>query len=92
MWSHICLYAPLSSGSSISVDSASVMQALWSKGIELDNYPPVYAMFVLVIINAMMNLKQFGSLVLICVETNWAGSWFTVVVLGCRSLVLEQDI
>ena len=31
-------------------------------------------MFLLGIINAMMNLKQFGLLVLICVETNWPGS------------------
>ena len=48
-------------------------------------------MFVLVIINAMMNLKQFGPLVLICVETNWTGSRFTMAVLGCRSLVLVMN-
>ena len=62
------------SGSGISVDSAPAMQALRSKGMELDHHPPIRAMFVLVIINAMMNLKQFGPLVLVCVETNWAGS------------------
>ena len=36
----------------------------------------------------MMNLKQFGPLVPICVETNWPGSWFAIAVLGCRSLAL----
>ena len=45
-------------------------------------------MFVLVIINAMMNLKQFGLVVLICVETNWPGSRFARAVLGCRSPLL----
>ena len=44
------------------------------KGIESDGHSSIHAMFVLVIINAMMNLKQFGPLVLICVETNWPGS------------------
>ena len=33
-----------------------------------------FTMFVLGIINAMMNLKQFGPLVLIYVETNWPSS------------------
>ena len=54
--------------SGISVDSAPAMQALWSKGIELDSHPPIHTMFLLVIINAMMNLKQLA----LCVETNWA--------------------
>ena len=36
----------------------------------------------------MMNLKQFGHLVLIRVETNWPGSSFAMAILGCRSLVL----
>ena len=48
-------------------------------------------MFVLVIINVMMNLKQFVPLVLICVETNWPGSWFAMAILGCRSLVLINN-
>ena len=30
----------------------------------------------------------YMPLVLICVENNWAGSWFTMAVLGCRLLVL----
>ena len=38
------------------------------KCIELDCHSSIYTMFVLGIINAMMNLKQFGPLVLICVE------------------------
>ena len=42
--------------------------------IESDSYSSIYAMFLLGIINAMMNLKQFGPLALICVETNWPGS------------------
>ena len=58
------------------------------KGIESDSHSSILIMFVLVIINAMMNLKQFGPLVLICVETNWPGSSFAMAVLGCRSLVL----
>ena len=48
-------------------------------------------MFVLVIINAMMNLKQFGLVVLICVETNWPGSRFARAVLGCRSPLLVNN-
>ena len=44
------------------------------KGIESDCHSSIHKMFVLVIINAMMNLKQFGPLVLICVETIWPGS------------------
>ena len=46
---------------------------------------------MLVIINAMMNLKQFGPLLLICVETNWPGSSFAMAILGCRSLVLVNN-
>ena len=42
-------------------------------------------MFVLGIINAMMEFKQFCPLVLICVETNWSGTvvdsqWLYLVV------------
>ena len=40
-------------------------------------------MFVLGIINAMMNLKQFDPLILICVETNWLGrdlQWLYLVI------------
>ena len=44
------------------------------KGIESGSHSSIHTMFVLVIINAMMNLKQFGLVVLICVETNWPGS------------------
>ena len=71
---YVCmLYS--SSGSGISVDAAPAMQlGLISKGIKLDHHPPIHTTFVLVIINAMMNLKQFGPLVLVCVETNWPGS------------------
>ena len=63
-----------SSGSGISVDSAPAIQALWSKGIESDSHLSIHTMFVLVIINAMMNLKQFDLLILICVEIKWPGS------------------
>ena len=38
--------------------------------IESDSYSSIYTMFLLGIINAVMNLKQFGPLVLIRVETN----------------------
>ena len=58
---YICVYAPLI------VDSALALQALWLTRIEWDSYSFVYTMFVLGIINAMMNLKQFGPLVVICV-------------------------
>ena len=77
-----------SSVSGISVDCAPAMQALWSKGIESDSHLSIHTMYVLIIINAMMNLKLFGPLVLIGIEINWPGSWFTMAVLGCRSLVL----
>ena len=43
-------------------------------GIESDSDSSIHTMFVLVIVNAMMNLKQFGPLVLVFVETNWPGS------------------
>ena len=55
-----------SSGYGISVDSVP--------GIELDSHSSVHTIFVLVIINAMINLKQLGPVVLICVEINWVGS------------------
>ena len=77
-----------SSVSGISVDCVPAMQALWSKGIESDGHSSIHTMYVLVIINAMMNLKQFDPLVLIGIEINWPGSWFAMAILGCRSLVL----
>ena len=58
------------------------------KGIESDSHSSIHTMLVLVIINVMMNLKPFGPLVLIYVETNWPGSCFTMAILKCRSLVL----
>ena len=39
-------------------------------------------------VNAMVNLNNYTSMILICVETNWPGSWFEMVVLGCRSFML----
>ena len=44
------------------------------KGIKSDSNSSIHTMFVLIIIDAMMTLKRFGPLVLICVETNWPGS------------------
>ena len=44
------------------------------KGTESDSHLSIYAMFLLGIINVMMNSKQFGPLFLICIETNWPGS------------------
>ena len=49
-------------------------------------------MFVLGITNAMINLKQFGPLVLICVETNWPGSWLAMAVHGCRLIVINNQV
>ena len=63
-----------SSESGVSVDSAPAIQAYDVKGIESDSHSSIHTMFVLVIIKAMMNLKQFGPLVLICIENNWPGS------------------
>ena len=63
-----------SSGAGISVDSAPAMQAYGVRCIESDSHLTIYTMFVLGIINAMMNVKQFGLLVLICVETQWPGT------------------
>ena len=62
------------SGAVISVDSAPAMQAYGVRCIESDSYSSIYTMFVLGIINAMMNVKQFVLLVLICVETQWPGT------------------
>ena len=52
-------------------------------------------MFVLFIINAMMNLKQFGPQVLICVETNWADTYIVdlqwlYLVVGHLCLIYSQ--
>ena len=41
------------------------------KGIESDGLSSIHIMSMLIIINAMMNLKQFGPVAL---ETNWPGS------------------
>ena len=72
---NICFYVPLLIlVSGISVDSAPVCRPYDLKGIESGSHSSIHTMFVLVIINAMMNLKQFGLVVLICVETNWPGS------------------
>ena len=72
----ICLFAPLIIlVSGISVDSLLQQYRPYDlKGIESGSHSSIHTMFVLVIINAMMNLKQFGLVVLICVETNWPGS------------------
>ena len=64
---NIYVYAPLILGAIISVDSALALQACDVTCIESDSYCFVYTMFLLGIINAMMNLKQFGPLVVICV-------------------------
>ena len=77
-----CVYAPLI------IRGWYLSRPYDVKCIESDSHLSIYTMFVLRIINAMMNLKQFGPLVLICLETNWPGSWFAMAVLGCRSHVL----
>ena len=74
------------SESGISVDSAPAMQALWSKGIELGSHPQYFVCHY----QCYDEFKAIGPLLLICVETNWAGSWFAMAVLGCRSLVLVK--
>ena len=63
-----------SSGTGISIDSAPAMQAYGVRCIESDGHSSIYTMLVLAIINAMMNVKQFGLLVLICIETQWPGT------------------
>ena len=59
-------------GAGISVDSAPTLSRPCDiTCIESDSYSFIYTMFLLGIINdAMMNLKQFGPLVLIFVETS----------------------
>ena len=57
---NICVYAPFILGAGISVDSACDI-----KCIESDSYSSIYTMFLLAIINAMMNLKQLSPLVII---------------------------
>ena len=44
------------------------------KCIEFDSHSYISTKFMLGIISAMINLKQFGPLVLNFVETNWPGS------------------
>ena len=65
---NICLYGPLI------ILVSGICRPYNLKGIESGSHSLIHTMFVLVIINAMMNLKQFGLVVLICVETNWPGS------------------
>ena len=76
-----------SSGSGIWGDYAPAMQALWSKGILSDSHPSIHTMFVPVIINAITNLKQFGPRVVMCVESNWPGSWFAMAILDCSNSI-----
>ena len=38
------------------------------------SHSAIYIIFVLGTINAMMNIKQFIPIVLICAETKWPGS------------------
>ena len=66
---NICIYAPFILGAGISVDSAPALycRPCNIKCIELDSHSSIYTMFLLGIINAMMNLKQFGRLVVICI-------------------------
>ena len=72
---NICVYAPLIRGWYLSrLCSSNAGLNYDVKCIESDSHSSIYTMFVLDTINAMMNLKQIGPLVLICVETNWAGS------------------
>ena len=50
-----------------------------------DSQLAIYTIFVLgTIINAMVNLKQSSTIVLICVETNWLCSEFAMVLLDYR--------
>ena len=85
------MYMLHSSGAGISVDYALAMQVLWCRIYRISQ-SSIYTEFVLGIINATMNLKQYGPLTLICVETNQPDSWFKMAVLGCRSLVLVSII
>ena len=71
---NICVYAPLILRAGISVDSVPALRPCDVTCIESDSYSSIYMMFLLGITNAMMNLKQFGPLFLICVESNWPGS------------------
>ena len=57
-----------SSEPGISVDYAPAMQAL--QCIESDSHSSVNKMFVLGIINSMMNIKRLGLTVVICIEIN----------------------
>ena len=77
---NICVYAPLILGPDISVDSAPALQALKCNMYRIRQ---LLFYFLLGIINAMMNLKQFGPTVFIRVETILPGSdsqWLYLVV------------
>ena len=69
---NICVYAPLMLWAGISVDSALALQALQCNMYRIRQLL-FYFLDLLGMINAM-NLKQFGPIVLIHVETNWPGS------------------
>ena len=56
-----------SSGAGISVDYAPATRPYDVKCIESDSHSSIYTIFVLGIINAMINLKQFGPPVWICI-------------------------
>ena len=67
------------SGAGISVGPAPAMQTLWCEYIESDGY----------LYNLCTGYYQCydelkTTIVLICVETKWPGSLFTMAVLGCR--------
>ena len=64
---NICVYAPFILGAGISVDSLQHYRPCDVTCIESDDHSSIYTMFLLGIINAMMNLKQFGPLVVIYV-------------------------
>ena len=75
----VCIYAQLIIRgwylSRLCSSNAGLM--MWN----VQNRTAIYTVFVLGTINAMMNLNNSLYVALICVETNWPGSWFTMAVL-----------
>ena len=81
---NMCAYAPLLIMGCISVGSAPASRPYDAKCIQLASHSAIYTIFVLATINAMLTLKQFSPIVLICTETKWPCSGFAMAVLDYR--------
>ena len=76
----------------ILVGSTAAIQAYDVKCIESDSHSAIYTILMMDTISAVVNLKQFSPMYSsIYVDTIWPGSWFAMVILGCSSLVEDEN-